>query len=139
MPKWFSTIAIILVLWNLMGVFSFLSHTFISQEALAALPQNERALYTQYPLWTTIIFGIAVGTGICGAIGFLLRKNWSFMAFLISLITLIPQMIHNVFFTESIEVYGLGMTLTMPILVVIFGILSVWISNRAINNKWYIK
>ena len=135
-PMWFWVVSIFFLLWNIMGVFSFLAHTFISNEALAELPSNERELYGEYPLWTTIVFAIAVIAGMIGAIGLVLKKKWSKMAFVISLLAIIPQMIHNVFFTKSIEVYGTVEAVTMPALVVIFGLFLLWFSTSAIKKHW---
>ena len=135
-PIWFWVVSIFFLLWNIMGVFSFLAHTFISNEALAELPSNERELYGEYPLWTTIVFAIAVIAGMIGAIGLVLKKKWSKMAFVISLLAIIPQMIHNVFFTKSIEVYGTVEAVTMPALVVVVGLFLVWFSMFAIKKQW---
>ena len=135
-PKWFWVVIAFFLLWNIMGVFSFLSHTFISEEALAKLPEKERELYGDYPVWTTIVFAIAVIGGFLGSIGLVLKKKWSRLAFIISLCAIIPQMIHNVFFTKSIEVYGLVQAATMPVLVVLSGIFLVWFSNYAITKNW---
>ena len=80
-PKYSSThfcfwiVALFFLLWNLVGVLSFFTHTFISDASLAALPENERALYTQYPLWTTIVFGAAVFYGFTSALGLLMKKK----------------------------------------------------------------
>ena len=135
-PMWFWVVSILFLLWNIMGVFSFLAHTFISAEALAELPSNERELYGEYPLWTTIVFAIAVIAGMIGAIGLVLKKKWSKMAFVISLLAIIPQMIHNVFFTNAIEVYGAVEAVTMPALVVVVGLFLVWFSMFAIKKQW---
>ena len=135
-PVWFWLLAIFFLLWNVMGVLSFFAHTFISEEALAALPTNERELYGDYPLWTTLVFAIAVFGGLLGSIGLLLKKRWSKVAFIISLLAIIPQMIHNVFFTKSMDVYGPGQAATMPIMVVLFGVFLVWFSNYCIRKKW---
>ena len=135
-PVWFWVIAVFFLLWNIMGVVSFFGHTFISDESLAKLPIKERELYGEFSIWTTIVFAIAVFGGLLGSIGLVLKKKWSKMAFLISLVAIIPQMIHNVFFTKSMEVYGPGQAMTMPIMVVAFGVLLVWYSNMAINKKW---
>ena len=135
-PKWFWVVAIFFLLWNIMGVFSFFAHTFISEEALAALPDNEKELYGDYPIWTTIVFAIAVFFGLFGSLGLLLKKRWSKIAFIISLCAIIPQMIHNVFFTKSMDVYGPGQAATMPIMVLVFGFFLIWFSNYAINKNW---
>lgn len=135
-PKWFWVVAIFFLLWNIMGVFSFFAHTFISEEALAALPDNEKELYGDYPIWTTIVFAIAVFFGLFGSLGLLLKKRWSKLAFIISLCAIIPQMIHNVFFTKSMDVYGPGQAATMPIMVVVSGFFLIWFSKYAINQNW---
>ena len=136
LPVWFWIVAVFSILWNILGVVSFFMHVFISKEALDALSVAERDLYNSYPLWTNIVFAIAVFFGFAGSLGLVLKKKWSKMAFIISLIAIVPQMIHNVFFTKSIEVYGTAQAITMPILVVVFGILLVWFSSFAINKNW---
>ncbi|CAM1366382.1 hypothetical protein [Tenacibaculum xiamenense] len=135
-PNWYWVLAIFFLLWNMMGVFSFYIHTFISEETLAQLPDNQQALYTEYPMWVTIIFGIAVFFGLAGSIGLIFKKKWAKMAFIISILAIVPQMTHNVFFTKSIDIYGLLHTITMPILVVGFGIFLVWFSGFAIKKNW---
>ncbi|MFN0201162.1 MAG: hypothetical protein ACKVTZ_06550 [Bacteroidia bacterium] len=135
-PKWFWVLAVVLLLWNIMGILSFFGHTFITEEALAKLPENERALYGDYPFWTTIIFAIATFGGLIGSIGLIVKRKWSKLFFIISFLAIVPQMTHNVFFTKSIEVYGTAQAVTMPILVVFMGAFSIWFSNYAIKKNW---
>ena len=135
-PIWFWIVTTFYLLWNIMGVLSFFAHTFISEDALTRLPVKERELYGEYPIWITIIFAIAVFSGLLGSLGLLLKKKWSKLVFIISLCAIIPQMIHNVFFTKSIDVYGTGQAVTMPIMVVVFGVFLVWFSNFSIKKDW---
>ena len=135
-PKWFWVVAIFFLLWNILGVLSFMGHTFITEETLAVLPEEERALYDDYPLWTNIIFAIAVLFGMLGSIGLILKKKWARLTFLISLCAIIPQMIHNVFFTDSMKVYGLAQAVTMPILVIVFGLLAYLFARNAVRKSW---
>lgn len=135
-PKWFWGLALFLLLWNIMGVFSFFAHTFISEEALALLPIEQQELYSSYPTWTTFVFAIAVFFGFIGSIALLLKKKFAKPAFLISLCAIIPQMVHNVLFTKSIEVYGIIQTVTMPILVILLGVFALWFSSSSIHKGW---
>ena len=135
-PVWFWVVAVILLLWSIMGVMSFFMHTFISDESLAKLPQQERELYGDYPMWTTIVFAIAVLGEFLGSLGLVIKKKWSKISFVISLCAIIPQMVHNVFFTKSVEVYGMAQAVTMPILVVVLGVFAVWFSHFAIKKVW---
>ncbi len=133
---WFWILSIVFLLWNIMGFMSFLMHTFITDEAIALLPANEQALYGEYPLWTSIVFAIAVGGGLLGAIGLVMRKKWSKTLFIISIAAVIPQMVHNVFFTSAIDVYGVVQAVTMPILVAVIGVFLVWYSAFADRKNW---
>lgn len=135
-PVWFYIASAFFFLWNIMGITSFFMHTFVTEETLNALPANERALYGEYPFWVTIAFALAVFGGTLGSIGLLMQKKWAKTAFIISLIGIIPQMIHNIFFTSSMEVYGPGQAATMPILVVIFGIFLIWFAQYSIKKGW---
>ncbi|MCK5776912.1 MAG: hypothetical protein KAH25_12075 [Bacteroidales bacterium] len=135
-PIWFWIVAIFFLLWNLMGVYSFFVHIFISADDLAKLPPQERELYGDYPLWTSIVFALAVFGGLLGSIGLVMKRRWAKTAFIISLLAIIPQMIHNVFFTKSMEVYGPGQAATMPIMVVVLGVFLVWFSAYGIKKSW---
>lgn len=135
-PVWFWFVTIFFLLWNIIGVLSFFGHTFISEEALAKLTPEEQDLYGDYPLWITAVFALAVFSGLLGAIGLVFKQKWAKPAFILSLLAIIPQMIHNVFFTKSIEVYGTPQAITMPILVVVFGIFLVWFSDFSIKKNW---
>lgn len=134
--KWFWIIVIIMLIWNLIGVVSFFGHVFISDETLSNLPQNEKDLYSEYPIWTTLLFAIAVFGGLLGSISLILRSKWARPYFIISFMAIVPQMIHNVFFTHSINVYGFIQAITMPVLVVVIGGFLIWYSSYSYNKKW---
>lgn len=135
-PNWYWVVATILLLWNLMGIASFYMHVFISDEALAALPENEAALYGEYPMWTSIVFAIAVFGGTLGTVGLLIKRKWAKPIFILSLIAIIIQMSHSLFLTESMVVYGAVQAMTMPILVVLIAIYEITLANKAIGKGW---
>jgi len=135
-PVWFWIVSGFFLLWNIMGVLSFFAHTFMPAEEIAKLPANEQALYGEYPMWTTIVFAIAVFGGLIGAVGLIMKKKWSKLSFIISFAAIVPQMTHNMFFTKSIEVYGLGQAATMPALVVVLGAVLIWFAYFCTKKAW---
>ncbi len=135
LPVWFWGIAIVAVLWNLMGVFSYISMVTISPEAIATMPEAEQALYNNTPLWATGAFAIAVFSGVAGAVLLLLRKSIAFAAFALSLAGILIQMSYWLLMTKSIDVYGPG-GVTMPIMVIIIGVFLVWVSSMAKAKGW---
>ncbi len=134
-PKWFLGLAIFLVIWNFMGVAAFFQHILISEEALQALPQNERELYGNYPAWTKVAFALAVLGGLAGSISFLLKKKIAKPLFLFSLIGIILQMGHSLFIAKATDVYGPGAAV-MPVMVTLIGIFSLWLANHFIAKNW---
>ena len=119
-----------------MGIASFYFHVFITDEALALLPENERALYGEYPMWTSIVFAIAVFGGALGTLGLLMKRKWAKPLLVLSLIAIVIQMSHSLFLTESMVVYGVAEAVTMPILVVLIAIYEILLANKAIRNGW---
>ena len=116
-------ISIFAVIWNIMGVMAYLGTAFMTDEALAMLPEEQQQLYTDVPSWAMAAFAIAVWFGILGSILLLLRKRWAKPVFMISLV-------YTLFVSKNIEVYGPG-GYVMPVLVLIIGIFLVWYSKDA--------
>ena len=134
-PAWFWVLAVFFLLWNIMGVWFFYYHTFMPEADFNAMTEAEQNLMGEYPLWTKIAFAMATFGGLAGAIGLIMRKKWAKTAFIISIIGIIPQMVHSLFFTNSREVYGPG-TEVMPAMVVVFGIFLVWFSIFSLKKGW---
>ena len=59
----FWIIGVIALIWNLMGVFAYITQVNMTDEVIAALPDAERALYENVPAWVTGAFAIAVFGG----------------------------------------------------------------------------
>jgi hypothetical protein len=129
--KWFKPITILAILWNAAGVIAFLAHVLISDEDIAQLPQEQRELFLNEPVWTNVTFAIAVFSGLIGSILLLLTKKSATALLTLSLIIGIAQFMYNIFIGNAIEVYGLNIII-MPILVIIVGSFLVWYSKKVI-------
>jgi hypothetical protein len=132
---WFWVVSVIALLWNLMGVMAYVMHVTMTPEALNALPAQERALYTDVPLWATAAFAVAVWGSTLGCILLLIRRKLATPVFVISFIAILLQMIHSVFISNSIAVYGPG-GLVMPIMVLVIGLYLIVFSRQAASKGW---
>jgi len=131
----FWIIGIIALIWNLMGVFAYITQVNMTPEIIAALPEAEQALYENVPAWVMGVFAIAVFGGSLGCILLLLRKKIATPVFIISLIGIIAQMVYNFGMSKAAEVYGpVGMV--MPAMVVLIAIFLVWYSKQATAKGW---
>ena len=90
-PKWLTPVAILALLWNLLGASAYLMDVTMSPEAVAKLGEAERAMYASRPAWFVVAYASAVWFGVAGSVGLLLRKRWATPLFLLSLLGLIAQ------------------------------------------------
>ena len=133
-PIWFWVVAVIALLWNLFGLFNFYVSTFDQVSILETLNQEQRELFEAMPLWATIAFGVATVLGTLASIGLLVRKKLAKPLFVVSLVAMAAQFINWLFIQNAPEVFP--NSYTMPVVVVIVGILLIFFSNKAIQKGW---
>ena len=134
-PKWFSIVAILALLWNLMGVLNYLMRAYRSDEAFAALPEAQQGYLEATPAWAVAGFGLAVWFGALGSLALVLKKGWAYPVLIISLIGVLMQMVHSFFVSNALEVFGAG-SMGMLILVLIIGIYLIWLARSAKAKGW---
>ncbi|NRA91364.1 MAG: hypothetical protein HRU26_01540 [Psychroserpens sp.] len=129
-PVWFWILAVIALIWNGLGVMAYLVRAFITEEAIAALPEDQQAEFlVEYPAWYTACFALAVFAGVFGSLALLLRKKWAFMLFVISFITATIQQVYIIATVEEASP-------VMPVLVIAVCAFLVWFSKMATQKTW---
>ncbi|GGG98681.1 hypothetical protein GCM10011416_16120 [Polaribacter pacificus] len=124
----FWVIGVIALVWNLIGVMAYIAQAYITDEALAILPEAEQALYRDIPAWATAAFAIGVFAGALGCIVLLMKKKLATSIFTVSLLGILVQMYYNLFQSNAMDVYGPG-GMVMPILILVIAIFLVWYSK----------
>ncbi len=90
-PLWFKVVSILALLWNLMGVFAFVSDAAMGPDDVARLSEAQQAMYAAQPLWATVATGVATIGGTIGSLGLLLGKRYALVALWASLVGLVIQ------------------------------------------------
>ena len=90
-PRWFTPVAILALIWNLLGASAYLMDVTISPEAVAEMGEAQRAMYASRPAWFVVAYASAVWFGVAGSLALLRRKRWAKPLFVISLLGLIAQ------------------------------------------------
>ena len=134
-PVWFWVVSVLALLWNLSGVYNYLSLKFNQVEMLEAMTQAERELFEGVPAWATAAFAIAVFSGAIASIGLLLRKKWAKSLFILSLVAAVLQFINWLFLQNAGEVYG-SQAYIMPVVVVVIGLLLILFSKKGVQKGW---
>ena len=132
-PKWYMPVAIVALLWNLMGCAAYLMDVTLTPEAVAAMSPDQQALYAARPAWAVAVYAIAVWGGALGCVGLIMKKRWAKGALLASLLGLIAQDIALFGMSPvAIEtsVYALqGMVLMIAVLLLL-------LANKAARQGW---
>lgn len=134
-PTWFTVVPAVLLVWNLLGVAIYILRVMMTPETLAALPDEERLLIENTPVWATAAFAVAVNFGTLGCVLLLLKRNLAGLFLQLSLAGVLVQMFHSFFMSNSFEVFGPG-GLVMPVMVVIIAVYLVLLAVRAKSLRW---
>jgi len=136
-PKWFSILAIVALVWNILGIFGFFSTVLMTEEMLAAMPEAEQEMHRNTPLWTNIAFAVAVFAGTLGSLGLVLKRRWAKPLLILSLIGVLVQMSYPLIVANGIEIFG-PVRLIMPVMIIGIGIFLIWMANKGEREGWLI-
>lgn len=136
LPTWFWVVAVVALIWNLLGVMAYLGMVYMSPEDFAAMTDAQQALMESTPGWVTGAFAIAVFGGVLGCLYLLLRKKLAIPLLGLSLGGVLVQMFHSFFLTEATEVYGAFQGLIMPVLVIVIALLLLIFARSARAKGW---
>lgn len=124
--KWYYVLAVLALLWNLMGCLAFGADMMLTEQDIASLSAPEQALYTSRPIWAVIGTAVAVVLGALGCVGMLVKQRWAVMAFYLSLIGLIAQDIHLLLLSDAVAIYGAMVPVMQGLVFIIAIALVVW-------------
>ncbi len=132
----FWIIAVVAILWNLIGVFFWLSEYFLmTEEMRAAYSPEELDLINSAPSWIVYVYAIAVFGGLLASIMLSMRKKLAIGFFGISLITILIVQGYWIFAMDSVAVLG-PQSLIMPLIVIAIAIFEYYYSKGAARNGW---
>jgi hypothetical protein len=135
-PRWYWVVAILALLWMLFGVAAWCMDLMMDPAALARMPEAQQQLYAARPQWLFVVYGVAIFSGLLGAIGLLLRKRWATSMFLLSLIAVVVQFGYTFGAMHAIQMLGAAQALPFPVLIFAIGVGLWWFSGHAGKRGW---
>lgn len=112
-PAWYWATAIAALLFEAAGAFLFANSLTLDP---ATLPLDQRAVYEATPQWMTIAWALAIGAGLLGAIGLILRRRFAEPALLISLVAVAVQF-SGIFLVKQLRELTPEEQLLMPVVI----------------------
>ena len=134
-PGWFLPTAIVALLWNLMGCMAYLSDVRLTAEDIAKMSQADQALYQSRPMWAVAAYAIAVWGGAAGSLGLVLRKRWSQLLLIASLLGVIVQDF-GMFVLSGAGAEASPAVIGLQSLVLVVAVALVMLARKAIARGW---
>ena len=132
-PGWFRLVALLALLWNLVGVYFYLVH--VKLVTGPAVSPAEAAIGESMPSWATACFAVGVIGGSLGALGLLMLKGWSRLLLFLSLLALIAEQSWLLFLSGAPQALGPS-AYGLPVTVLIVAALLVWLAGSASKKGW---
>jgi hypothetical protein len=135
-PKHLLIIAIVTLLWNLVGAYDYVMTVSKNEAYLAQFTSEQLEYFTSFPMWVGFTWPIAIWGGVVGCILLLLKKHLAVPVFLVSLVSMVLTAIYNFGLSDGMEVMGTGgLMFTIVIFLVALGLL---LYSRAMHKQGYL-
>jgi len=135
MPRWFRIVSVVALLWNVAGLLAFLSDLFMSPEDVAALSEQQQAMYAARPTWALVATGIATIGGTLGSLALLLGKRWALPLLGASLVGLVGQDIGMLGLPGGLGAIG-AVPVVLQAIVLVIAIGLILLARRGIARGW---
>jgi len=134
-PRSFYIIGIAALIWNLIGVMTYVMQVTMNDAAMAALPEDQQAFIQNSPIWVTAAYAIAVNAGAMGCILLLVRQSWAYLVLVVSFAGIVIQNLYGYIMGGAVGVYGaagVGLSITVTLI----GAYLIAYSKGAMNKGW---
>lgn len=133
-PAWYWIAAGLALLFELAGAYLYANSLMLDP---ATLPLDQRAVYDATPQWMTIAWGVAIGSGLLGAIGLLLRRRIAQPLLLISLIAVAVQF-SGVFLVRQLRELTPEDHLIVPVVILLIAY-GVWQTAKLAQKRGWLR
>jgi len=132
----FWIIAVIALLWNLVGFYEFIRTAFMVESYAGQYDESQMEAIRNTPVWALIIFGISTITGVLGSLFLLLRKKMAITFFAISVITVLIHVFGSIVVLDAMEIFGVGQGLVFPLVIIVLDVFFYWFSKWSFKKGW---
>ena len=132
-PKWYLAVAVVALLWNLLGCAAYLSDVMLTPADVAKMSAAQQAIYATRPAWSVAATAIAVWGGAAGCVGLIMHKRWASPLLIASLAGVILQ---------DVSLFGLSNGAAQPVAFVLQGLVLLvavglaMLGRKAVARGW---
>lgn len=129
-PAWYWAVAVAALLFEAAGAYLFTNSLTLDPNTL---PLDQRAIFDATPQWMTITWGVAIGTGLLGAIGLLMRRRFAQPLLLLSLIAVGVQF-SGIFLVQQLRELTPEDHLIVPVVILILAY-AIWQTSMLAQRR----
>ena len=134
-PRSFYIIGIAALLWNLLGVMSYIMRVTMGDAAMATLPEEQQAFIQNSPVWVTAAYAIATNAGALGCVLLLVRQSWAYLVLVVSFAGIVVQNLYGYFMGAAVDAYGAA-GVGLSVAVIAIGAFLIWYAKGATDKGW---
>ena len=134
-PVWFVIVAVLLTLWDAIGVYACIQQFRLGAEAMGPATDYDRALYASLPAWYNWVYALAVGAGLLAGIALLARSALAVPLAAVSLLAAVVQFGWLFATTDIVAVKGVWTTY-FPLFIIALGVFALWFARLARARGW---
>lgn len=131
-PKWLIWVAVLALMWNLLGFAALAMDTL---QAGPALTEAQATYAATVPVWAKVASWVAVGAGIAGCLLLVRRQAKAVVAFAVSLIALVFQDLWMFVLSDAQTVFG-SAPLVMQAMVAAIAAALLWLAMQSRSKGW---
>ena len=134
-PKWYMPVAIIALLWNLIGCAAYLADVMLKPADIAKLTAAQQAMYAARPAWSIGATAVAVWFGAAGCVGLIARTRWASPLLMASVAGVIAQDVW-LFGMSGAASAGAAAAFILQGLVLAIAVALVMLARKAMARGW---
>ncbi len=124
-PRTFWVVAVVLLLWALVGNAAYLAQVTMDVGELARTDPYTARTFAEMPQWAWAVYATAVWSGTAACIALLLRRKLAFWLFALSLACIVIQFGRSFAMTDLLAVKGASAAI-FPLVIFAIGAFQLW-------------
>lgn len=135
MQKRFIIVAVLALLWNIMGDAAYLMQVTMDLDALAKTDPYQAQMFATMPAWLWSAYAIAVWVGTLAAICLLLRRKIAVPLYAVSLAAVLVQFGYTLGATDLLAVKGVTAAI-FPVIIIVLTAAQFAYARRMKAQGW---
>ncbi len=135
-PRWFTIVAVVLLIWGLAGCWSFVEHIRFGSVGIETASDYDRRFYLALPEWLNLVYAVSVLGGLLGSVALIARSRLAIGFYGASLMAVVVQFGWVFLATDLIAAKGAAATVPFPLLIGVVAAVQLWLARRARRHGW---